>query len=294
MKTAKLIYRASVDGDVTVEQQIINAEVDSLTSGLYNRDENFEISLKYEITRTITNIFSNASIFYGGRTTPFCESLNKKLIDIFFQLHDFGHCFLILDENMRILEINQKEGNIEIIDKSYQITKCTQKQAAKKALSIYGVVTNAAYSVIDERGVIGMFSPQKDTVVKASQTSKLEKAFKYLFGVKKNQRKFMITEVPMTYSGITLPVADLKLLENKKDAVATVARIYGIGEDMIQGGSTFENKKESIVQTYSDYKGLIYNWISQIESQMISFRNIENYEVKFSGVPQLEEKTNNI
>ena len=63
---------------------------------------------------------------------------------------------------------------------------------------------------------------------------------------------------------------------------------------MIQGGSTFENKKESIVQTYSDYKGLIYNWISQIESQMISFRNIENYEVKFSGVPQLEEKTNNI
>ena len=89
MKTAKLIYRASVDGDVTVEQQIINAEVDSLTSGLYNRDENFEISLKYEITRTITNIFSNASIFYGGRTTPFCESLNKKLIDIFFSVARF-------------------------------------------------------------------------------------------------------------------------------------------------------------------------------------------------------------
>lgn len=295
MKTAKLIYKASADGDVTVEQQIINAEVDSLTSGLYNRDEDFEISLKYEITRTITNIFSNASIFYGGKTTPFCESLSKNLIDIFFQLHDFGHCFLTLDKNMRILEINQKEGNVKIIDKSYQITKCTQKQAAKKALSMYGVITNAAYSVIDERGVIGMFSPQKDTIVKPGQSAKLYDAFRNLFGIKKRQRKFMITEVPMTYSGVALPIADLNLLENKKDAVATVARIYGIGEDMIQGGATFANKQNAIIQTYSDYKGLIYTWINQIESQMISFRNVENYEVTFSGVPQLQAaQTNNI
>jgi hypothetical protein len=79
----------------------------------------------------------------------------------------------------------------------------------------------------------------------------------------------------------------LDLLLNKKDATGTVARIYGIGEDMIQSGSTFSNKDAAIIQTYSDYKGLIYGWISQIEDQLLSFRNPEQYEITFTGVPQL-------
>lgn len=291
MKSAKLIYKASLDGDVTVEQQIIDAENDSIKGSSHSREMKFEYALRYDITRTVINILSNSSIKYNGGTTPFCESLQKKLTDIFFQLHDHGTCFLKVDEKMRILEVNQKGGSIKLVDPAFEITGFTQKVAARKALDMYGVVTDAAYSVIDERGVMGMFSPQKDTVVKSSQLSKLMDSFKYLFGVKKGQRKFMITEVPMTYSGVALPIADLNLLENKKDAVATVARIYGIGEDMIQGGAIFANKQNAIIQTYSDYKGLIYTWINQIESQVISFRNIENYEVTFSGVPQLIQQT---
>lgn len=295
MKSAKLVYRASTDGDVTVEQQIINAEIDSFKGVSQSREMKFEYALRYDITRTVINILSNSSIKYNGGTTPFCESLQKKLTAIFFQLHDYGSCYLKVDEQMRILDVNQLGGSIKLIDPAFEITGFTQKVAARKALDMYGVVTDAAYSVIDERGVMGMFSPQKDTVVKSSQLSKLQEAFKYIFGVKKGQRKFMITEVPMTYSGVALPIADLNLLENKKDAVATVARIYGIGEDMIQGGAIFANKQNAIIQTYSDYKGLIYTWINQIESQMISFRNIENYEVTFSGVPQLQAaQTNNI
>ena len=293
MKSAKLIYRASVDGDVTVEQQIIDAENAAINGVSTSRQMKFEYALRYDITRTVINILSNSSIKYNGSTTPFCESLQKKLTDIFFQLHDYGSCFLKIDDKMRILDVNQTDGSIKLIDPAFKITGFTQKVAARKALDMYGVVTDAAYSVIDERGVMGMFSPQKDTVVKASQLSKLQEAYRYLFGVKKGQRKFMITEVPMTYSGVSLPIADLNLLENKKDAVATVARIYGIGEDMIQGGATFANKQNAIIQTYSDYKGLIYTWINQIESQMISFRNIENYEVTFSGVPQLESQPTN-
>lgn len=289
---AKLIYKANLDGDVTVEQQITIAENESIKSGTYSNgtSRKFEIALRYDITRTVINILSNTSIKYNGGTNPFCESLQKKLTEIFFQLHDYGSCFLKLDEKMRIIDINQQSGNCKLVDPAYEMTKYTQKMAAKKALEMYGVVTDAAYSVIDERGVLGMFSPQKDTVVKPSQLSKMYEAVKTVFGIKTGQRKFGIMEVPMTYSGVTIPVADLKLLENKKDAVATVSRIYGIGEDMIQGGAVFANKENAIIQTYSDYKGLIYGWINQIESSQISFRNVENYEVTFTGVPQLEKQ----
>lgn len=288
MKLAKLIYKANIDGDLTVEQQISNADYDSRKGAQRSREWRFEFALRYDITRTVINILSNSSIKYGGFTTPFCESFQKKLTDIFFQLHDHGKCFLKIDKDVRIIEVNQTGGQVKLVDPAWEITGVTQKVAARKALDMYGVITDASYSVIDERGVLGMFSPQKDTVIKASQTKTLYDAMKNLFGIRKGQRKFVVTEVPMTYSGVTIPVKDLELLANKKDAVATVARIYGIGEDMIQGGAIFANKQNAIIQTYSDYKGLIYTWINQIESQLISFRNIENYEVTFSGVPQLE------
>jgi len=288
MKSGKLIYKADIDGDLTVEQQIIEADYDSRKGSERSREWKFEFALRYDITRTVINILSNSSIKYNGLTNSFCESFQKHLTDIFFQLHDKGECFLKIDEDVRILNVNQTGGQIKLIDPAFKITGFTQKIAARKALDMYGVITDAAYSVIDERGVMGMFSPQKDTVVKPGATNKLYEAMKSLFGVKKGQRKFIVTEVPMTYSGVSIPVKDLDLLANKKDAVATVARIYGIGEDMIQGGAIFANKQNAIIQTYSDYKGLIYGWINQIESQLISFRNIENYEVTFSGVPQLE------
>lgn len=287
MKQGKLIYKADIDGNLTVEQQITEAEKDSRRGAEASREYKFEIALRYDITRTVCNILSNASIKYGGKTTPFCESLQKKLNEIFFALHEFGVCFLSIDERGAIVNINQVKGQVELYDPAYKISGFTQKMAARKALDMYGVVTDAAYSVIDERGVLGMFSPQKDTVVKPGASQKLYEAFRNIFGTKRGQRKFMVTEVPMTYSGVNIPVKDLDLLANKKDAVGTVARIYGIGEDMIQSGAILANKENAIIQTYSDYKGLIYGWINQIESQQISFRSVENYEITFPGVPQM-------
>ena len=287
MKTGKLIYKADIDGNLTVEQQIVEAECDSRHGEARNREYKFEIALRYDITRTVCNILSNASIKYNGTSNPFCESLQKKLNEIFFALHNFGSCFLDIDGRGVITGVNQVRGQVELCDPAYKISGYTQKMAARKALDMYGVITDASYSVIDERGVMGMFSPQKDTIVKPGAALKLYNAMKTLFGAKRGQKKFVIVETPMTYSGVTIPVKDLDLLANKKDAVGTVARIYGIGEDMIQSGAILANKENAIIQTYSDYKGLIYGWINQIESQQISFRSVENYDITFPGVPQM-------
>jgi hypothetical protein len=79
-------------------------------------------------------------------------------------------------------------------------------------------------------------------------------------------------------------------LENERNATAKVARLYGIQEDMILSGSTFDNKENAIIQTYTDYKGLIYDWITQIESEMLaSFRQMDGYNVTFPGVPQMNK-----
>jgi len=290
MKFGKIVYKANLDGDCTIEQQIIEAEHDSIHGVHVSVNRRFEKALIYDLTRTVCNILSNASIKFNGLSTPLCKSLESNLIDIFFQLHKTGKCYLVFDDNGNIEKINSYKGNVELIDPAYKISGYTQRSAAEKALEMYGVVTDALFSVIDERGVLGMFSPQKDTIIKPTQAAKLYDAFKNIFGVKKGQRKFAITEVPMNYSGVSIPVKDLDLLLNKKDATGTVARIYGIGEDMIQSGSTFDNKDAAIIQTYSDYKGLIYGWISQIEAQLLSFRNPEQYEINFTGVPQLEQQ----
>jgi len=79
-------------------------------------------------------------------------------------------------------------------------------------------------------------------------------------------------------------------LENEKRAVANVARIYGIQEDMILSGSTFDNKENAIIQTYTDFKGMMYNWIVQIEKERLaSFRVLDKFDITFPGVPQMNK-----
>jgi hypothetical protein len=290
---AKLVHKAHIDGSSTLEQQISCAENDSIRGISASRERKFEKALVYDLTRTVTNILSNATIRYGGLSTKLCQSIQKNLIDIFFELHNSGQCFLRMsDDGQSILSVSRISGSVKLIDPAYLISGYTQKVAAQKALEMYGVVTDSMFSVIDERGVLGMFSPAKDTIVKPGAADKLYKAMRELFGTKKGQRKFIVTETPMTYSGVVIPVKDLELLANKKDATGTIARIYGISEDMIQSGAIYANKEAAIIQTYSDYKGLIYGWINQIEEQLLSFRNAENYEITFVGVPQLNKTIN--
>ena len=291
MLKGKYIYKAGIDGDMTIEEQIEQVKIDSIRGGYSTRD--FSASLRYDITRTVANIFGNSVIDYiGNRNDKFCESLQKELLNIYFTLHDKGRCFLTMDEDGSIEKVSGTSGSIKIIDPAYELSKITQKQAAEKALDMYGVVTNTMYSVLDERGVMGMFSPQKEVVVKPTQKREWYEAMKSLFGSKKGQRKFITTEIPMNYTGVTLPIADLKLLENERAAVAKVARLYGIQEDMILSGSTFDNKENAIIQTYTDFKGLIYNWITQIEAEKLAtVRRLDDYNITFPGVPQLNKKT---
>jgi hypothetical protein len=289
MLKGKLIYKSNVNGDLTVDEQIELVKWDSLTEGRYV-DRKFEDALRYDIVRTIMNVFGNSVITYRGTIDPFCESLQRHLGDIFFALHKSGRCWLLMGDENRIEGVSETKTKIEIIDPAYKITNITQRKAAELQLKMYGVVTNTQYSMIDERGVMGIFSPQKDVVVKRSMVSQMYADLKSLFGAKTGQRKFAVTEVPMTYSGVSLPVGDLKLLENERNATAKVARLYGIQEDMILSGSTFDNKENAIIQTYTDYKGLIYNWITQIESEMLaSFRQMDGYNITFPGVPQMNK-----
>lgn len=291
MYKAKRIYKANMDGDMTITDQI--EKIKELSINGLGLDKHFESSLKYDITRTVTNILSNASILYDGQRTVFSNSIVSHLQDIFFALHENGECYLKLNKDGASIEsVEKRSGNIYLFDPAYRISKITQKMAATKALEMYGVVTNTMYSVLDERGIIGMFSPAKDTVLKERDKLTFYDAMRNFFGGKKGQNKFALTEIPMQYTGVSIPVKEMELLENEKAATAKVARIYGIQEDMILSGSTFDNKENAIIQTYSDFKGMIYGWINQIEDEIISFRQADKYSVEFTGVPQLQKKAN--
>jgi hypothetical protein len=289
MIKGKYIYKAHVDGDCTLEQQIEQVNSDSIHG--YNVHHKFEEALKYDVTRTVCNILGNSVIKYKGFQDPFCESLQRNLTKIYFALHDSGQCFIKLDDEGNVKDVNKSIGNIKVVDPAYTISKITQRHAAEQQLRMYGLVTNVSYSVLDERGMFGVFSPEKGEIIKESQTKKMYDAFKTIFGAKKHQRKFAITEIPMKYSGVSMPIAELQLLEKEKNAVSNVARIFGIQEDMILSGSTFDNKENAIIQTYTDFKGMIYDWITQIEDEKLaSFRSVDGYEITFPGVPQMNQQ----
>lgn len=288
MIQAKAIYKADINGDVSVIQQIEEVKDLSIRGGDM-QSKQFEVSLLYEVTREVVNILSNATITYDAKQTALTASLQEYLIKIYFELYEYGYCYLIIDSEGNITGVNNTHGVVKITDPTYDITNYTQKAAVKKQLEMYSAITNVKYSVIDERGVMGIFSPKKDVVIKPTQAKDMYQKFRDLFGAKQSQRKFAILETGMDYQGVTLPIADLKLLENEVSSIGSVARLFNIQEDMLLRGATYDNKDAAIIQTYTSYKGLIYSYINQIEKQLVSFphRYPEHYEVTFGGVPQL-------
>jgi len=284
----KIVYKADLEGNQTIEQIITDVNYE-LMNDTQTREYRFEAALRYDITRTVCNILSNATVKYANTSNPFCLSFQKHLTDIFFALHENGECYLTLGLDGRITSVTKEKSTIHLIDDAYRISKITQKRAARKALDMYGVVTDVAFSALSERGIMVMFSPAAGVQVLKSQLKEYYNAVRKFFGAKTGQSKVAFMEVPMTATTINLPIKEMELLANEKNAVGRVARIYGIGEDMIQSGAILANKENAIIQTYSDYKGLIYGWINQIESQRVSISiNVENYSVEFPGVPQLQ------
>jgi len=145
--SGKRIYKADMDGSLSVEQQIEYAENDSLTAG-HSVIHKFEKSLEYDIVRTVTNILSNATIKYKGFSDPFCISLQKNLISIFYALHDYGYTYLVLDGDRRITKITQtnEKGAVKMVDKAFDISGITQKSAVDKCLKMYGnILTSKRY-----------------------------------------------------------------------------------------------------------------------------------------------------
>ena len=288
MFKAKAIYKANIEGDYTIEQQVEKCDYLARSAGGYKSKE-FQLALRYEVTRTVINILSNATIKYAGQSNTMTNSLQSNLVKIFFKLHDKGQCYLFVNRDNVIENISETSGNVKIVDPAYDITGITQRIAVQKHLDMYGVITDVKFSVIDERGVMGIFSPKKDVTVLETKKKALYESFRNLFGAKKGQRKFAILETGMDYQGVTLPIAELNLIENEKQALGNVARTMMIQEDMLLRGGTYDNKANAIVQTYTDYKGWVYDLINQIEKNLISFRSIEAYEVTFGGVPQLDK-----
>ena len=282
-------YKASIE-EPTLEEQILLADHESLFGGVVDRTRNFEKALKYDITRCVLNIFSNTTITYNGRTDFFTDSFQRHLSDIFFTLHENGRCYLKFNELGGISDVSAlKIGAVEIIDLSYKISNITQKQAANKAMELFGVAADCQFTTLNERGVMGIISPQKGVEVKNSAKGSFQHLINKAFGARGNQYKIAAVDMPMQYSQVTIPVKDLDILENKKEAIANVARIDGIQEDMILSGSTFDNTHQAIIQTYSDFKGVIYGWINQIESQLITLKSAQLYTVDFTGLPNIDQ-----
>ena len=65
MLKGKYIYKAGIDGDLTIEEQIEQVKTDSIRGGYSTRD--FSASLRYDITRTVANIFGMRSYDRGQK-----------------------------------------------------------------------------------------------------------------------------------------------------------------------------------------------------------------------------------
>jgi len=143
-------------------------------------------------------------------------------------------------------------------DPDNPIVGCSIIEALKYPLSN----TKAAYEyrnvIMTKKGAIGILSNEsKDSMgaatIKKEDKEKLEKQYSRDYGIEEHQSQVILTEAQLKWQPMTYPTKDLLLFEEVEANMITIADAFGHNINIYTSkNATFENVKNSIIQTYQD------------------------------------------
>lgn len=112
--------------------------------------------------------------------------------------------------------------------------------------------------IMTQKGAIGILSNEsKDSMgaipMTKEEKQRLERAYSNDYGIGAGQTKVHLTEASLKWQPMTYPTKDLMLFEEIDSNTLTLIDAYGLNANLFSiKDSTFENIKNSIVQTYQD------------------------------------------
>ena len=107
-------------------------------------------------------------------------------------------------------------------------------------------------SIINNRGALGVLSNESNIPDK-DETEIVQKRLAEAYGLKSDQKKFIVTTQKLTYQQMGLGVAELQLIENGKYSFEKLCQLSEFDPVIFSTeGSTFANKNEAIKDLYKN------------------------------------------
>lgn len=112
--------------------------------------------------------------------------------------------------------------------------------------------------IAERRGAVGMLSNERSDSISSlpmstSEIEQTQNAYKR-YGMSKNQWQLFITNIPMRYQQMAMPVKDMMLLEMENSDVRTICNAFGYPYHLLSNeeGTTFSNMEKADSSLYQN------------------------------------------
>jgi HK97 family phage portal protein len=176
-------------------------------------------------------------------------------------------------------------------DPDNPIVGCSLIHSLKFPLSNAKAAYEYRNVILTEKGAIGILSNEsRDSMgampLKPDEKKKIEQQYRGDYGVSEGQARILITEASLKWQPMTYPTKDLLLFEEVDAAMITIADAFGHNINIYSSkNATFENVKNSIIQTYQD---AIFPKADAFSQAVSKFLNLPNGERLIANYDHLE------
>lgn len=119
----------------------------------------------------------------------------------------------------------------------------------KNAYEARGIlIHNSALGILSNDTTDG----QGSVDMKPSEKEQIQKDHKEQYGLTKHKWQFIITNASLKWQSMAVDVGKLKLFEEVDSDFRTIANAYSFPPEILQSGSTYENKQKALIQLYQE------------------------------------------
>lgn len=210
----------------------------------------------------------------------------------------------VLSCGVRFADDNSEEKFVvEYFDDVYRATGETRFEKLRPHLKMLDTVNNSGLNLIENYGAMGILSPANSTFqdgyLDEEQKKEMQKEYNDAHGVTFGKWALMITRREVKFQPINLPIKELEIRENRKDAIGSILQAMNVPKELhaLFESAKFANMNEAERAMYGNTVGywagvfcrIMRDCYERIRRTSDVAYPVNDFYYDFVGVPALQE-----
>ena len=195
---------------------------------------------------------------------------------------------------------------VTVMDEIYRTYGKTRAEILGPQIMMLDTVNNADLNLLKNYGAMGLLSPENsahaDGYLDDDEKASMQEEYRKQYGITFGRWGIMITRNPVRFQPITLPIAQLQLVEKRKVALASILQFMNIPKELhaMFESAKYANRNEAELDMYGNcvsawaesFKWIArkcYHWARTHDNHGIGYVADNDMWFDFVNVPALQE-----